>query len=188
MEAVLRADVNSLLYLLAERQINYTLVGGVALLFYVQGRNTADLDLIMAPADVDDLPWNATVQDRDFGRAMYGTVPVDLLLTTNPLFQYVQRKETVIQQEAGREIPCATARGLLLLKLYALPSLYRQGNLVRAALYEADIRTLLHVTDVADSELLPILAPHVGSGDLHELAQILQEQRGRPRFQSREGR
>jgi hypothetical protein len=33
--------------------------------------------------------------------------------------------------------------GLLLLKLYALPSLYREGNFARVGLYENDVATLL---------------------------------------------
>jgi len=35
--------------LLRERQIEYVLVGGIALLQYVEGRNTEDIDLIMPP-------------------------------------------------------------------------------------------------------------------------------------------
>ncbi len=40
--------VNRLFTLLDERGIDYVLVGGVALLNYVEGRNTQDIDLIMA--------------------------------------------------------------------------------------------------------------------------------------------
>jgi len=38
----------ALLALLDEREIEYVLVGGVALLNYVEGRNTQDIDLIVA--------------------------------------------------------------------------------------------------------------------------------------------
>jgi hypothetical protein len=41
-------SVQDLFALLEQRQINYVLVGGIALLHYVEGRNTQDLDLIMA--------------------------------------------------------------------------------------------------------------------------------------------
>lgn len=41
---------------LADRKINYLLVGGVALLSYVEGRNTQDIDLILARSDLDALP------------------------------------------------------------------------------------------------------------------------------------
>jgi len=40
--------VPRLFALLDSRQVNYVLVGGVALLTYVEGRNTEDIDLIMA--------------------------------------------------------------------------------------------------------------------------------------------
>ncbi|MBC8044712.1 MAG: hypothetical protein IAF08_14845 [Rhizobacter sp.] len=43
-----------------------------------------------------------------------------------------------------REIKCATVEGLMLLKLYALPSLYRQGNFARVGLYENDVATLIN--------------------------------------------
>ena len=40
--------VSRLFALLHERQVEYLLVGGVALLQYIEGRNTEDIDLIMA--------------------------------------------------------------------------------------------------------------------------------------------
>lgn len=47
------------------------------------------------------------------------------------------------QQFGDRSIRCATIEGLIILKLYALPSLYRQGNFDRLSLYENDIPQLL---------------------------------------------
>jgi hypothetical protein len=44
--------VERLFTLLHERQIAYLLVGGIAMLQYVQGRNTEDIDLIMAVSDL----------------------------------------------------------------------------------------------------------------------------------------
>ena len=41
---------------LTQRKINYLLVGGVALLSYVEGRNTQDIDLILARSDLEALP------------------------------------------------------------------------------------------------------------------------------------
>src|SRR5215813_13408146 len=49
-------SVARLFALLKERQIDYALVGGVALLQYVEGRNTEDIDLIMAVSSLDSLP------------------------------------------------------------------------------------------------------------------------------------
>ncbi|HXO30280.1 MAG TPA: hypothetical protein VOA80_23230, partial [Thermoanaerobaculia bacterium] len=42
--------------LLEERHVEYALVGGLAVLHYLPGRNTKDIDLIMAPAGLDALP------------------------------------------------------------------------------------------------------------------------------------
>ena len=48
--------VARLFALLKERQVEYLLVGGVALLNYVEGRNTEDIDLIMALPALKKLP------------------------------------------------------------------------------------------------------------------------------------
>src|SRR5262252_6491447 len=42
------ADVAQLFTLLYERRIPYLLVGGIAMLRYIQGRNTEDIDLLMS--------------------------------------------------------------------------------------------------------------------------------------------
>src|SRR6266581_8393380 len=154
----IRATVRALFTDLREVKVDYVLVGGVALLSYVPGRNTQDVDLIIAPKQLSKLDWQATVQDNDFGKANYHGFQVDLLLTTNPLFAYVQRKERTTITFDGLEVACATRDGLLLLKLYALPSLYRQGNLARAALYEADIWMLCQNIPVDEQKLLEILS------------------------------
>ena len=69
-----------------------------------------------------------------------------------------------------------------LLKLYALPSLYRQGEFDRAALYETDILMLHQGAAVDDEALLGELRPYMAPGDVAELRSILAEQRGRRRF------
>ena len=54
---------------LAEREIRYVLVGGVALLSYVEGRNTQYIDLILARADLDTLPEiGIQSEDKNFLR------------------------------------------------------------------------------------------------------------------------
>src|SRR6185295_20028782 len=58
--------------LLSERQIDYVLVGGIALLQYVQGRNTEDIDLIMAVAALERLPeLHVETRDADFARGKF---------------------------------------------------------------------------------------------------------------------
>ncbi len=178
----IRATVRALFTDLRAVKVDYVLVGGVALLSYVPGRNTQDVDLIIAPKQLSKLDWQATVQDNDFGKANYHGFQVDLLLTTNPLFAYVQRKERTTITFDDINVPCATREGLLLLKLYALPSLYRQGNLARAALYETDILMLRQDAMVDEEKLLAILSKHLAPHDIDELRRILLEQRERRRF------
>jgi hypothetical protein len=48
--------VQRLFALLDERGVDYVLVGGIALLTYVEGRNTRDIDLIMALSSLERLP------------------------------------------------------------------------------------------------------------------------------------
>ena len=60
----------------------------------------------------------------------------------------LRRHQTRVVEIDGRPTPCATAQGLLTLKLFALPSLYRQGENSRAAVYEAEISSLLGTGEV----------------------------------------
>ena len=120
-------SVQDLFTVLEQRKINYVLVGGIALLHYVDGRNTQDLDLLMALSSLQKLPeLKISSQDLYFVRADYGELQIDVLLTQNPLFKKVHNKYSKVQRFLDRDIPIATVEGLLLLKLYSLPSLYRQ--------------------------------------------------------------
>src|SRR3982751_2847447 len=135
---------------------------GIALLKYVEGRNTEDIDLIMAISSLERLPEIHKVsQEKDFARGDFEGVQIDLLLTSNPLFETARRRYATRQRFAEREIPCATPEGLVLLKLYALPSLYRQGNLVRVALYETDILILMDRQKVDVEPLFAELKAHL---------------------------
>lgn len=54
-ESLLQA-VKRLFAIFDQRRIDYVLVGGVALLNYVECRNTQDIDLIMASSDLTTVP------------------------------------------------------------------------------------------------------------------------------------
>jgi len=169
--------VDRLFALLHERRIDYLLVGGIALLQYVEGRNTEDIDLILSPSSLGMLPEIVLSKqdDASFAHGIFEGLQIDLLLTSNPLFEEVARRYTTRRSFVEREIPCATVEGMILLKLYALPSLYRQGNLVRAALYETDLLTLIHGYQPALEPLFAELAPHVSETDLAALRKIVGE-------------
>jgi hypothetical protein len=167
-------SVQDLFSVLEQRKIDYVLVGGIALLHYVEGRNTQDLDLLMSLSSVEKLPeLSISSQDMYFVRANYGELEIDILLTKNPLFKKVHSKYSKEQRFLDRNIPIATVDGLLLLKLYALPSLYRQGNFARVGIYENDIATLLHDYEPDVNTLLSELSNYVSESDLVEVKNIL---------------
>ncbi len=167
-------SVQDFFNVLENRKIDYVLVGGIAILYYVEGRNTQDLDLIMGVASLEKLPeLKVTSQDVNFAQATYNELQIDLLLTQNPLFKKVHSQYSKTQKFLDREIPLATVEGLLLLKLYALPSLYRQGNFARVGIYENDIATLLHYYQPEMSTLLTELTNFVNETDLAEIKQIV---------------
>lgn len=173
-------SVQDLFSVLEQRKIDYVLVGGIALLHYVEGRNTQDLDLLMAFSALEKLPeLKVSSKDNYFVRADYNGLQIDILLTQNPLFKRVHSKYSKNQRFLDRNIPIATVEGLLLLKLYALPSLYRQGNFARVGIYENDIATLFHYYQPDISPLLAVLAKYVNESDLAEIKSIVTDLQNR---------
>jgi len=174
-DALLQA-VDRLFTLLHERQIAYLLVGGVAMLYYVQGRNTEDIDLIISVSALHQLPEITVLsQDANFARGLFETLQIDFLLTRNPFFALIQRQYATVHAFHERDMPCATVAGLLLLKLYALPSLYRQGNFARVGLYENDIATLIQAYQPDLETLFAVLAQHLSATDMTALRDIVSE-------------
>jgi hypothetical protein len=170
------AIVDSLFEDLERSGIPYVLVGGIAMLVYVEGRNTEDIDLILHRPDLNQLNQMViTEENRDFARAHYQGLQVDLLLTQNPLFGLVQQHHTTDVQWGNRCIPCATPQGLVVLKLYALPSLYRQGQFDRAALYETDILQLAYHNTLPLEPAIKIVDPHVLASDRAEIREIAKD-------------
>ena len=162
--------------LLRDRQIEYVLVGGIALLQYVEGRNTEDIDLIMGVSSLERMPEVLVeTRDEDFARGKFGDLKVDVLLTSNALFDQVRQRYTTTQHFVEQDIACATVEGLILLKLYALPSLYRQGNFTRVGLYENDVATLLHAYSPPIERLLEELALYLSESDIRQVKQIVKE-------------
>jgi hypothetical protein len=168
--------VQRLFVLLDERSIDYVLVGGVALLTYVEGRNTQDIDLIMPLSALEMLPEiEIQSQEDDFARGEFEGLQLDILLTRNQLFAQVRARYVTKQKLMECEIPTATVEGLLLLKLYALPPLYRQGNFAKVGLYENDVATLMHYYNLAMTPLFETLKGHVSEGEMVELRKIVKE-------------
>ena len=109
-----------------------------------------------------------------FGALNRHTKLIDLLLTNNKVFKYVLKNCSSRTSYAdATDIAIASPMGLIILKLYALPSLYRQGQFDRATLYESDITQLLRKYPVTITEVLKPLKPPVLLGsDLEEVQNI----------------
>ena len=159
---------------LESENIPHVLVGGLAVLQYVDGRNTRDIDLIIAAEDLERLPGFLLEEKNDwFATGICGPLRVDLLFTANPLFAHVREHHSEERSFLNARLRCATPQGIILLKLFALPSLYRQGNIDRAALYETDILQLLHHHPLESGTLLNTLAPHMITSDINALRNVL---------------
>jgi hypothetical protein len=172
--------VDSFLDLLTAREVPSVLAGGLALLVHAEGRNTKNLDLIVAFSDILELPGLALEERNEwFARGSFGPLRVDFLFTANPLFSDVAGYRSETNTFRRHRLRVASAEGLLQLKLFALPSLYRQGQTARAALYEADIALLLLTCSVSDDELLNVLRPHMIDSDISALADVLRDIRVR---------
>lgn len=170
----LSQTVAELLKLLREREIDYVIVGGLALLSHVTGRNTEDIDVIMAAASLRRAPEIEVVeQNADFTRGQFRDLRIDVWLTRNRLFERVCARYSAVREFEEQAIPCATVEGLVLLKPYALPSLYRQGDFTRVAIYEADVASLLQAYRPAIEPIVGELAPHLSETDLAAVRGIL---------------
>ena len=171
---IIPTQVEQFFNLLESRKIEYALVNGIALLTYVEGRNTQDIDLIMALPSLAKLPEiKIESQDMYFARGRFGELQIDILLTKNPLFDKVAKAYSTEKQFLDRNIRCATVEGLLLLKLFALPSLYRQGSFERVGIYENDIATLINAFTPKMESLLRELSKHLNATDMTEAQNIL---------------
>jgi hypothetical protein len=172
--------VDHLFTLLEKRKIDYVLVGGVAILQYVEGRNTQDIDFILDEDGLANLTeLEVTGREEHFARAQFEGLRVDILLASHPLFRRVRETYSAPRDFQGRQVRCATVEGLFLLKLFALPSLYRQGNFDRVALYEADLFMLLPRLALPLDSLFAELRPHLSETDFGEVLKIAHELRQR---------
>ncbi len=174
--ASLPDDIESFLSILDSQRIDCILVGGIALLHYVEGRNTDDLDIIIATDELNRIPEIVIDDSNDmFARCKYRQLQVDVLKSEQSFFAMVKSNHTQEAQFLGHNLKIATEHGLALLKLFALPSMYRQHNHSRVRLYEGDLASLLETGKTDKISLLNDLKNHLPANDLSELGKILDE-------------
>lgn len=170
----LLASIPRLFDLLDERGVGYVLMGGIAMRVHVPGRNTQDIDLIIPTEHLANIPELHVLDRTDFfARAEFGSLQVDILLADHALFDLVRKRYSQQARFAERDIVCATVAGLLLLKLFALPSLYRQGRFSRVEDYEHDIAVLLREHHPEMESIFAELTKHLSASDLQEVRAIV---------------
>lgn len=146
------------------------------MLHYVEGRNTEDLDILMSVGDLARLPeLQISLEDNYFVRANYNNLRIDVLLDRNQFFEKIRREYACNEVFFNQPITLSTVEGLILLKLYDLPSLYRRGNFARVGLYENDVATLLHYYPTDETRLVETLSPFMNAADLSEVRNLLKE-------------
>jgi hypothetical protein len=111
-DANLPQQIHDLFALLRDRQVDYLLVRGIALLRYIDGRNTEDIDLLLSVESLTAIPELKVLdQNPYFARATFGELRVDLLLTANPLFELVQQRFATVHGFHEIDVRCATVDG-----------------------------------------------------------------------------
>jgi len=182
--------IDILFDILSQNKIPYLLVGGIALLSYIEGRNTQDIDLILSRESLDLIPdFLILEENNNFIRGTLSNLQIALFLTENKLFDWVRNHCATERSFGQHQVRCATVEGLILLKLFALPSLYRQGNFNKVSIYEGDLTQLLLKEDVDSSRICDILAKHLLSTDFEEVQNILMEIQDRiKRFQAQKNK
>ncbi len=108
-----------------------------------------------------------------FGR--FQELRIDCLSIENPFFGRIFKEFSTSLDYAFGKMPTATIEGLVLLKLFALPELYRQFDLDRVAIYEADLTQLMARSEQPDSFFLNVLSQYTSDSDLNSLRELLTE-------------
>jgi hypothetical protein len=108
-DSALLEAVSRLFALLEERRIDYLLVGGIALLQYVEGRNTEDIDLIMAMSSLERLPElrKTSLRHRSgFPRQARKIDFIKELQSTTRERRGASIRRSCLHHDPGRSTPC----------------------------------------------------------------------------------
>jgi hypothetical protein len=168
--------VSDLLVLLDERKINYVLTGGIALLSYIKGRNTSDLDLMLTESALQGAPEITLIEAEDhLGQGDYHGLRLNFLFTEAPLYDLVSREYAQTRNFLERPLKTATVEGLLLLKLSAYPSLQKQGVLTLVEASENAITSLIREYSPDEKHLLEVLSKHMSKKELVEVGNLLKK-------------
>ena len=142
-----------------------------------EARATDDYGAIGQRSDFESLSELSKISsDKNFGRYRHNATIVDALFVENPVFAHALHNYQANYVIAEKTIRSLTPSGIALLKLYALPSLYLQGQHVRVATYEQDLEVLFIVDpDITEDQLLKFLSKHLVRSQIAELKNTCEE-------------
>ena len=149
------ALVTDFLALLESREIPFVIVGGIAL-----SCSTSPARRHRTWTSIDPAAHRVGHSEHSamFATGEFSELRVDILFAEHPVFELVAKEfAEAMDYQVGR-LPTATIDGLILLKLFALPSLYRQFDFDRIAIYEADLTQLISRSRRNNGFFLDILA------------------------------
>jgi hypothetical protein len=183
----LQSGVANFLKLLKDLNIDFVIVGGIAILSYVELRNTKDFDIIIDRHNYIKLkPFlEVLTEEGDFANCLTEEkLRVDLLFADNPIFRYVKYGfEQNLDYEQGN-FPTATPEGLVMMKLYALADLTLQHQvfgkkeiLTKILLYQSDVNILNAMYEIDFSKILRLLEKHLSESGFEIVKEFLESQR-----------
>ncbi len=159
--------VKSFLNLMRDLQVEFVLVGGVAIQAYLETRNTQDIDFIVKRAEVAILFNHLEIlhSDDDFANCLTTDgLRVDFLFAENPVFNYVRQGFTQSVEYNEGVLTTATPEGLMLMKLFAWSNLQLQNLTLsdkqirrKIILYEPDIKLLNEFYEIDFEKILRLL-------------------------------
>jgi len=165
-------DFLSLVELLENKGVDYALVDEVAMMAIApEAHPTDDYDFIGCRSDFEKISELSPVSaDKNFGRYRHNETIVDTLFVENPVFAYAIQQFQTDCLIGGKKVRSLSPSGIALLKLYALPSLYIQGQRIRVATYEQDLEVLFIVdSEIDEDALLQFLSKHLLESQVLEL-------------------
>ena len=181
----LPGSVERFLKLLSENEIEIVIVGGIALLSYMQDRNTQDLDLIVSKTDFRKIsPFLKTIEaDENFANCeTFDGLKVDFLFAENAIFNYVKKVFSQKRSYQEGSFYVATVEGLVLMKLYAWADLYQNGSifndkflLTKALRYRNDIEVLLLNYEINLTPLKRILEKNLEASKFALLENLIKQ-------------
>jgi len=168
-------SVIKFLSLLAEKAVDYCIVGGIAYLAYIEDRNTKDLDILISIEELDKiLPFvEVGSEDANFINAVFEGLTIDFLKTSNALFKYVKKNQTIDYEFVEGNFPIATVEGLVLMRFDAIIDLYQKGKFDKVSRYEWDLSTLTRHYDIDWNHIFTVSEQFFTKGQIGEFKKMV---------------